>query len=148
ILLNTGEEDYPDKLQKVAKAHPGLEKAIKTAPPGNSIFFYAQPDTAKAVEEAKETKKDDEQRGESAHIQRLSFDDFFQLDRVRSKEANGRRGNLVLLNKGVNPLARRILNLEEKRPRVGILIVHELFSTESPAPEWTLAGLKKSLTQY
>src|SRR5262245_55359795 len=144
VVLDTRDEDYPEKLGKATRPLPGLEDAIKKAPPGNNIFFYGPPDRwVKGERESNEGKKKGEKVAEGAHIQRISFDDFYQLDRTRSKEANDGRGNLVLLNKGVHPLARRILNLEEKRPRVGILVVDEVFSTKSDVrPEWRLDGLK------
>src|SRR5262249_2960888 len=85
---------------------------------------------------------------ERADLQRLSFDDFYQLDRTLSQKANDGQGNLVLLKKGVGPLARRILNLEEKRPRVGILVVHEVFTTEGAEDAFALGGLKKALVQH
>src|SRR5262245_18137358 len=148
IVLDTREEDFPDKLKKVTRRRPGLTAAIENAPPGNNIFFYAPPDRQTESVASTAGDKQAERGAEGARIQRISFEDFYQLDRTRSKGTDKDRGNLVLLNKGVGPLARRILNLEEKRPRIGILVVHEAFSTQSQAPDWRLDGLKKVLTVH
>src|SRR5262249_54294805 len=83
VVLDTREEDYPEKLEKVTKARPGLARSIENAPPGNSIFFYAPAD-----QQAKAGAKEGEKGAEGAHIQRLSFEDFYQLDRARSKKAD------------------------------------------------------------
>jgi hypothetical protein len=148
IVLDTREEDFPDKLKKVTRRRPGLTAAIENAPPGNNIYFYAPPDRRSESPSSTVGDKQAEAGAEGARIQRISFEDFYQLDRTRSKGTDKDRGNLVLLNKGVGPLARRILNLEEKRPRIGILVVHEAFSTISREPEWKLAGLKSALTRH
>src|SRR5437763_1363119 len=107
VVLDTREEDYPDKLEKVTKSRPGLARVLENAPPGNSIFFYAPPDQ-RTEKDQPDNGKVGEKEAEGAHIQRLSFEDFYQLDRARSKKADNDRGNLVLLNKGIQPLARRI----------------------------------------
>jgi hypothetical protein len=125
VLLDARQKDYRTRLAEETRDRPKLAEAIKNAP-GNSIFFCS------------ESGKD---------VQRLSFDDFYQLDRTRSQQADRGKGNLLLLKKGVGPLLTRILNLEEKRPRIGILVVHPDLSTESESRDVGLQGLKKSLTE-
>lgn len=132
VLLDARQKNYRTRLAEVTKGQPKLAAAIKEAP-GNSIFFSAH------------AGEGDKAR---ADVQRLSFDDFYQLNRTLSQKAEGGKGNLVLLKKGIDPLARRILNLEEKRPRVGILVIDEYFSTAGPSRDLALGGLKKTLEQH
>src|SRR5262249_10973824 len=79
----------------------------------------------------------------------MSFNELYQLDRVRSQKDNGGRGNLVLLGqgdgRGVRPFAERILNVQRRKPRVGVLVIHELLTTDSNNDSLTLAGLRKAL---
>ncbi len=132
VLLDAKRKDYRTRLDEATKDRPKLADAIKNAPPGNSIFLHA------TVGEGGH---------ERPHVQRLSFDDFYQLDLTRSRPDSD-RGNLVLLNKGVGPLVSRLLNLEEKKPKVGILVVHEVFTTEGPSEALALRGLKKALAEH
>jgi hypothetical protein len=121
-VLDTEEEDYKEKLSSLTEGNEPLRQAINAAP-DNSIFFAAGP-----------------------NIQRLSFNDFYRLDKSASEKADGGRGNLVLLPQGVDSFARKVLNIDEKRPRVGILVIHEWLTTQGPE-DFGLAGLKKSLTE-
>src|SRR5262249_45434138 len=73
-------------------------------------------------------------------VQRLSFNDFYQLDKTESKTEK----NLVLLPQGVTSFARRVLAIEEKKPKIAIGSIHEYITTEG-IEEFSLAGLKKSL---
>ena len=81
----------------------------------------------------------------------MSFNELYQLDKVQSREDNAGRGNLVLLGqgddgRGVRPFVHKILNLEQRRPRVGVLSIHRLLTTEGTEPSLTQAGLRKTLT--
>ncbi len=85
-------------------------------------------------------------------MQQLSFNEFYMLDRVASQRDNRGRGNLVLLaqglgasGRGVEPFARKVLDLEERRPRIGVLVMHELLTTEGSEDAFTLRGLRKAL---
>lgn len=120
VELDVEEEGYNDKLAALTRDSPALRKAIDAAPE-NSIFFLAD-----------------------GKVQRLSFNDFYQLDKTASQEANGGRGNLVLLDQGVEPFARKVLNIDEKRPRVGLAVIHEWLTSEGPE-DFGLAGLRKAL---
>jgi len=106
--------------EKVRKLPENLQKAIEDAPE-NSIFFHA--------------------RGK---VQRMSFNDFYRLDRHGSRQ----RGNLVLDYQGVGPFARKVLSIEQKKPVVGIPVVHKLLGTQSDADSLTLAGLRKALISH
>lgn len=116
-VLDVEEEGYDNKLKRLTENNSKLRDAIEAAPE-NSIFFVA---------------------GE--RVQRLSFNDFYQLDKSASKKND----NLVLLYQGVEPFARKVLNIDEKRPRIGVLVIHEWLTTRGPE-DFGLAGFKKVLS--
>ena len=118
--LDVEEGGYDDKLDRLTKDAPELRQAIESAPE-NTLFFHAK-----------------------GHVQAMSFDEFYRLEKVDSVAA----GNLVLGYAGVRPVVDRIFNLEERRPRVGVLVVHELLTTDSAIDLYTLSGLRKSLTAH
>jgi hypothetical protein len=123
VVLDVEEEGYSDKLARLTAGSQDLRTALDSAPE-NSIFFVA-----------------------NGKVQRLSFNDFYQLDKTASQEANGGRGNLVLLAQGVEPFARKVLNIDEKRPRVAVGVVHEVLSTEG-SEELGMGGVKKALQAH
>ena len=90
------------------------------------------------------------------NIPRLSFNEFYQLDKSASKAANpgpdGKpRGNLVLRPQGVEAFARRVLAIQEKRPRVGLLVIHEALATnvsEGWQEQYTSHGLRRTLEDH
>jgi hypothetical protein len=114
---NLGDDE---RKKEIKKKTDELRERIEGVPE-NSIFFFA-----------------------GDRLQRLSFNDFYQLDKTASKEAGDGRGNLVLLFQGVGPFARRALDIDQRRPKVGVATIHELLSTEG-AGEIGHAGLKKAL---
>jgi hypothetical protein len=121
-VLDVEEEDFDRRLDALTRDNPTLRKAIDEVPE-NSIFISA-----------------------GKHVQQMSFNEFYQLDREASKKSQ----NLVLLGqgedgRGIRPFVRRIRELEQKRPRVGILVVHELLTTTSVEDAFSLAGLRKAL---
>jgi hypothetical protein len=121
VVLDVEEEDYQKKLARETEGADELRKAIEAAPE-SSIFFYA-----------------------NGKVQRLSFNEFYQLDKTASQQADEGKGNLVLLAQGVRPFANKVLNIDERKPRVAIGVTHEWLTTQGPAEEYTLAGLKKAL---
>jgi hypothetical protein len=135
-VLDVTQHGYRDHLLRLTEDAPTLRAAIDAAPE-NTIFVSA-----------------------GGKTQALSFNEFFLLDRVASQDANGGRGNLVLLaqgvpekgvpfsGRGVEPFARKVLNLEERKPRVGILVVHDWLTTQGPVEPFTLSGLRKSLEAH
>jgi hypothetical protein len=124
VVLDVEEEGFDHKLaEETAKCRP-LDAAIKSAPE-SSIFFCS-----------------------GNNVQRMGFSEFYVLDKTASTQANDGRGNLVLLNQGIEPFARRVLAIEEKKPRIAVLVSHPWLSTEGQVEEYTLAGLRKSLTNY
>jgi hypothetical protein len=116
-VLDVEEEGYSGKLDQLAMLNPGLRAAIDNASE-NCIFFCA-----------------------AGRVQQLSFSDYYYLNKSESRKEE----NLVMLDQGVEPFARRVLNVDEKKPKVGILVIHEFLTTLGPE-EFGLAGLKKTLT--
>jgi hypothetical protein len=122
-VLDVQDDYYQEKLDKIRKLSPDLAAAIEKAPE-NSIFFYAK---------------------EHNQIQRLSFNDIYQLDKESSIDGN----NLVLKYQGVGPFARKIFNIEEKKPRVALAVVHPYLGLQNAEqPMFTMAGAKKILDAY
>jgi hypothetical protein len=123
VVLDTEKFGYENQVADLTKNAPELKAAID-ASPENSILFHA-----------------------NKRVQRLGFNEFLQLDRTASKEANSGRGNLVLLPQGVESFARRILAVQERRPKVALCVIHGALGTEG-IPQFTHAGLKKTLTGH
>lgn len=98
-------------------------------------------------------------------ITRMSFSDFYQLDMTSSKEptAAERRevaavaggvafapaargsGNLVLLPRGKEAFVKKVLALEERKPRVALAVIHPLLTSREEYDEYTAAGLRSTL---
>lgn len=124
-VLDLHKQSFKKKLKALGERSPELAAAIKAAPE-NSIFFLA-----------------------NGRVQRLGFNDIYQLDSEASLAANNKAGNLVLNYQGVGPFANKILNIDEKKPRIGLGVVHEILSLEdSEDPRLTMAGAKKSLVSH
>lgn len=124
VVLDTEAFEYRKDLEELTKDAPELLAAIKAAPE-NSIFFHA-----------------------NKRVQRLAFNEFMQLDKTASEEADGGRANLVLVPQGIDRFAQRVLTVQERRPKVAVCVVHELLTTagDDPRNRYTLAGVRKSLT--
>ena len=123
-VLDTEAFGYKDQRDALTADAPELKAAIEAAPE-NSILFHA-----------------------NKRVQRLSFNEFMQLDKTASREADGGRANLVLLPQGTDTFARRILAVQERRPKVAVCVVHEWLTTVATEgqEEYSLSGLKKALT--
>lgn len=128
-LLDVEDEGFNHALAELKRKNPALAKAIDAAPE-NSIFFHAQYQAAAT----------DGQPDVRESVQRLSFNDFFQLNKTKSRA----EGNLILLPQGVASFARRVLAIEEKKPKIAIGTIHE-YLTSAGIEELGLSGLKKSL---
>jgi hypothetical protein len=133
-VLDVEEEGYDDKLRRLTEDAPELRKAIEAAPE-NSIFISSQGAQGKEF------------------VQQMSFNELYQLDKVRSRADNGGRGNLVLLGqgedgRGIRPFVRKVLTLEQRKPRVGVLSIHEVLSTEGNESVLSMGGLRKALTAH
>jgi hypothetical protein len=118
VVLDTRDVNFASQLAALPEeVRAAVEKA-----PENSIFFAAD-----------------------GKVQRLAFNDFYALDKAESHKAEGGRGNLVLRKQGVEPFARRVLNVEARKPRVAVAVTHELLTTEGKVDEYTMAGVRKAL---
>ncbi|MCE9531272.1 MAG: hypothetical protein K8T89_09145 [Planctomycetes bacterium] len=123
VVLDVEEQGYDKKLAALTKENPPLLSAIQAAPE-NSIFFASE-----------------------GKVQRMSFNEFYQLDRAESKKGTG---NLVLQPQGLAAFVKRITAIEEKRPKIAVAVAHEWLTTQvtEGQEQFTLAGLRKSLTSY
>ncbi|MBA4187748.1 MAG: hypothetical protein C0467_06985 [Planctomycetaceae bacterium] len=123
-VLDTEAFGYRNRVAALTADAPELKGAIEAAPE-NSILFHA-----------------------NKRVQRLAFNEFLQLDKTSSNASQNGRGNLVLLPQGIDNFARRVLAVQERRPKVAVCVVHEWLTTADTAgrSEYSLAGLKKSLT--
>jgi hypothetical protein len=145
-VLDTESREYKERFREVTQAvvrgrlrgsddelsrkrlddeETSLRKTIEAAPE-NSLFFCARGENDKL------------------YVQRLSFNDFYFLDKTASQDDREGRGNLVLLYQGVEPIARRLLYLEARRPRVGIAVIHPVLSSVRDH-DWGLRGLRQAL---
>jgi hypothetical protein len=119
-VLDATAKGFDKQLEEETADAPDLRAAIDGAAE-NSIFFYAGP----------------------GRLQRMTFGEFYALDKTASQE----QGNLVLLFQGVEPFARKVLNIDEKRPKVAVGVIHDLLSTEGTG-DYGMPGLKKSLNSH
>ena len=178
VVIDVEEEGSERTVKDLTVNRPGLADAIASAPE-NSIFFYADA-------KVRPMPKADADRlsGGGIHlltspdpadaarvlaypgsVARMSFSEFYQLDKTSGREATPRerdglstliggpayapgvrgKGNLVLLPRGNAAFVRRLLALEERRPRVGIAVIHPLLSTRENFEEYTSGGLRRTL---
>ena len=106
VVLDTETFGYERRLDGTDEGRPGIEGRDRAAPE-NSIFFSA-----------------------NKRVQRLGVQRVPATGQDRAaREANGGRGNLVLLPQGVENFARRVLAVQERRPKVAVCVVHEWLST-------------------
>lgn len=175
-VLDVQEEGYERQLRDLTRNRPGLADAVAAAPE-NSIFFYpdgkvqsrprAEADKLAAGRTAVLADPADPARGlvYTGPIGRMSFTDFYQLDKTASKEATPAereelaalaggtafgpgvrgKGNLVLLPRGTPAFVRKVLALEERKPRIGLAVIHPLLTSREGYDEYTAAGLRKAL---
>ncbi len=115
-VLDIQDDYYPEKFEKIKKDAPKLAEAIEQAPE-NSIFFYTPG---------------------RKQVQRLSFNDIYQLDKKASEEKN----NLVLTDQGLEGFANKVFNIEERKPRVGFAVVHEYLGQEGHE-DYGMPGIKQ-----
>ncbi len=134
-VLSRKDEGFESNLTKLLAGREdlkGLRAAIETAPE-NSIFFAA-----------------------NGRIRRLPFSHFYQLDKTASrgkrtsKDApNPAEANLVLVPQGKDRFVRALVGLEQRRPKVGLLVVHPYLTSREPEDDGTAAfsafGLRSTL---
>lgn len=123
-VLDVEEEGYQDRLDALTRDAPELRAAIDTAPE-NSILFAA-----------------------GHRVQRMSFGEFYLLDKTASqKTENGKKKvtNLVLIPQGVETFARKVEGVGEKRPKVGLAVIHPLLASKDDVDEFTARGVREAL---
>jgi hypothetical protein len=77
-------------------------------------------------------------------VQRLGFQDVYQVD----KEASRKQGNLVLNYQGEQPLANKIFNIEARKPRIAVGVVHPSLGLDAfEDSKHGMVGLKRVLEQ-
>lgn len=177
-VLDVEDEGYERKLRALTKRRPGLAEAVADAPE-NSIFFYADGKVRKEPRAVAEklaggtprpaVGPDPDDGGLSlvypANVTRMSFTEFYQLDKTASREATTAeregiaaaagglafapgvtgKGNLVLIPQGKDAFVRKVLALEERRPKVALAVIHPLLSSRENFDEYSAAGLRKAL---
>lgn len=118
VALDVQDLDYKNQLEALTQDAEPLRKAIE-ASIENSVFFYS--------------------RGQ---VQRLSFTDIYQLDKVASKEG---KGNLVLHYQGEAAFARRIVHLGAQKPRIGVVVIHPDLGMHGSMDDLSMAAARKAL---
>jgi len=175
VTLNVEDEYYERDVRELSRKRPGLADAISNAPE-NSIFFYADEKVYKAPRADAErlppttTLPDPDDSAKSlvyqAPVTRLGFADFYRLDKTGSREATATerdglagvagglafapgvrgRGNLVLIPRGKQAFIRKVLALEERKPKVALAVIHPLLASQGgTVDQYTSLGLRKSL---
>ncbi len=166
-VLDIQDDDYLDKLRQLPKE---LAAAVDKAPE-NSIFFYAHYKNDKNQKGKERTliqrlsfsdvyqldkeasmKADDPRMIALAGAKAISLA-AMPLTSGPSLAANAcypertePRGNLVLKYQGIASIARKILNIEEKKYRVASLIFHPALGfSNRDFPDYSMTGAKKVL---
>jgi len=164
VLDRKQEIDFDQALKRVADARPGLAEAVLSAPE-SSLFFYADekvrgmPRTESdrlvvaGVGPRPAVVSDPADSGKAlvypATVTRMGFSEFYQLDKTASREASdpagGVGGNLILLPRGPVAFVRKILSIEERKPRVGLAVIHPLLTTRDTSEEYSASGMRVAL---
>jgi len=134
-VLDSYDDSFEDRLIYYKEHAPRLAEAIEAAKE-NSIFFYAP------KRERAEVKEEDEKDG---FVQIISFNDIFQLDRTASRGGEDGRRNLVLRDQGVDAFVHKVLNIQEKRPKIAFAVAHEFLGVKGDSLLWGMGGVKKTL---
>lgn len=175
VVLDVEDERYERAVKELTQRRPGLAEAIASAPE-NSVFFYADEKVRKMPRTDAEhsssrtaTSPDPDDSTQAlvypGSVTRMSFTEFYQLDKTASKEPTTAereavasvmgspafipgirgKGNLVLIPHGNEAFIRKVVALEERRPRVGIAVIHPYLTSRENFDEYTAAGMRKSL---
>lgn len=182
VVLDVDAKGYRRLFRDVTLRRPGLAEAINAAP-DNSIFFYADGKVRRSPRaDAERTSSGTGPRPAVAPdpddstqalvypgaVTRLSFTEFYQLDKTASVEATASereglasvggsaafapgvpgKGNLVLIPRGKQAFVRKVLALEERRPKVGLAVIHSLLTSRENYDEYTASGLRRSLEDH
>jgi hypothetical protein len=155
-VLDVQAKDYKNHLTEV------IDNAVREPRPADESKDAAKKREKREAERATALRQAIDSAPENSifiqsggHLRQMSFNELYQLDKVASQEANDGKGNLVLLaqgqgtsGRGVETFANKVLNLEERRPRIGVLVVHEYLTTEGAAGDFTLRALRTALAAH
>jgi hypothetical protein len=89
----------------------------------------------------------------NGRVQRLPFNQFYMLDKAASQAPPGGRSryeNLVLSPQGKAAFVQKMLDLEQRRPKVALLTIHPFLTSREADEEgavFTAAGLRAALEQ-
>ena len=173
VVLDVEDERYERTLRELTRTRPGLAEVIRDAPE-NSIFFYADGKVRRipakdALLAGTTAVPDPADSGQSliypAAVTRMSFSEFYQLDKTASREASpaerehvsilvgglafapgvAGKGNLVLIPQGRDTFVRKVLALEDRQPRVALAVIHPYLTSREVFDEYSAAGLRKTL---
>jgi hypothetical protein len=122
-ILDTQKKTYKDREKELKAISEDLIATIKKSPE-DSIFFYTR---------------------ETKHLQRLSFNDIYQLDKKASEEADDKKGNLVLIDQGIQNFAEKVFKIDEKKPRIGFAVIHQVLGQDG-REDIGMTGLKAALS--
>jgi|GEM_PF-1303497 len=102
-----------------------LKSAIENAPE-NSVFFAA-----------------------NGRVQRIGFNEFYMLDKTASlSRANPEKRNLALVPQGKAAFIDKVLALEERAPKIALLAIHPVLTSEGDPEEYSGIGIRKSLEMH
>ncbi len=144
---------YPD--DRVETMYAG--EAVSRTADGRRLFILPHPDV---VREASQIIPGELRTNPSpgnvltfeGNIPRMSFNEFYQLDKTASKESGGKdHGNLVLRPQGIEAFAKRVIAIQEKKPKVALMTIHELLSTrhrEAGGEQFSAHGVRSSLERH
>ena len=121
------ESDRDRKAREAANRERTALKAAIASAPENSIFVTG-----------------------NGRVQRLPFNQFYMLDKTASQGADGRYANLVLSPQGKAAFVRKMLELEQRKPKVALLTIHPFLTSREADEEgavFTAAGLRTALEQ-
>ncbi len=128
LAAKAGETDAERKARETANRERAALKAGVEAAAENSVFVAG-----------------------NGRVQRLPFAQFYLLDKAASAAEPGGRSryqNLVLNPQGKAAFVRKLLELEQPKPKVALLAVHRVFTSRESDDEgtvYTAAGLRASL---
>lgn len=169
ISLDVEAIGFDKLLEQETSQRPGLKEAIAAAPE-NSIFFYADDRVESIPLKEAATRAADGRKivtrpvagnpekvlAFEGGIPRMSFNEFYQLDKSASKSAGEAtegtaRGNLVLRPQGVEAFAKRVISIQEKKPKIALMTIHEWLTTglsDGGQEQYSAYGLRKSLEDH
>jgi hypothetical protein len=157
VVLDVEEEGFHDKLKELTTNAPELRAAIDETPE-NCVFFYAGGKVQRLGFHEIYTLDKKASQGIDLPVFGTSLVGLgaapappAPLPMVSALVLGlaQPKSNLVLYFQGVQPFASKLLNVDEKRPRIAVATIHEVLSMEGASDIGTdlgMRGLQKALT--